>query len=76
MRGHPVDHAVARRFVAQEDVLRDRQQRHQRELLVDDDHPQVFAVADVVEAAFLPFEDDLAVVAAVGVDPGEHLHQG
>ena len=39
--------------VAEEDVLGDRQQRHQRQFLVDDDDAERFAVVDVAEAALL-----------------------
>ena len=49
--GVPVDDAALRRLVAEEDVLGDRQQRHQRELLVDDDDAEMFAVGDALETA-------------------------
>ncbi|KAF1061132.1 MAG: hypothetical protein GAK39_05910 [Variovorax sp.] len=71
----PVDHATARDLVAEEDVLGDRQQRHQRELLVDDDDAELLAVGDAPEAARLALEQDLAVVRVAGVDAAEHLHQ-
>src|SRR3569833_1355027 len=62
-------------LVAQEDVLRDRQVRHQRELLVDDHDADVLAVADAAELRDLAVEDDLAVIAAGRVDAGQDLHQ-
>ena len=73
----PVDEpAAAPALVAEEDVLGDRQVRHQREFLVDDDDAARFAVLDAPEADRLAVQDDLAVVAARRVDPGQHLHQG
>ena len=36
-------------LVAEEDVLGDRQERHQGQLLVDDDDAEVLAVGDVAE---------------------------
>ena len=52
-------------LVAEEDVLGDRQQRHQRQLLVDDDDAELLAVGDVAEAPRLALEEDLALVGAV-----------
>ena len=46
----PVDDAVLSHLVAEEDVFGDRQQRHQRQLLVDDDDAEPFAVVDAVES--------------------------
>ena len=62
-------------LVAQEQVLRDRQVAHQRELLVDDDDAAFLAGLDVLEVARLAVEEDLAVVVAVRIDAAEHLHQ-
>ncbi len=67
---------AARGFVAEEDVLGDRQQRNQRQFLVDDDDAGVFRVADGGELALGALEEDLPVIAAVGIDAGQHLHQG
>ena len=72
----PVDDAALGVLVAEEEVLGDRQQRDERELLVDDDDAGALGVADVVELHLLALEEDLAAVGAVRVDPGEHLHQG
>ena len=71
----PVDDADFGRFVAEEDVLGDRQLRHEREFLVDDDDADVLAVGDAVEAPLLALVEDLAFVGAVGIDAAEHLHQ-
>ena len=65
----------SRLLVAEEDVLGDRQQRHQRQFLVDDDDAELLAVGDAREAALLALEDDLAVVGAVRIDAAQHLHQ-
>ena len=62
-------------LVAEEDVLGDRQHRHQRKLLVDDDDALAFAVVDAFEVAFLAAIDDLAVIGAGRIDARQHLHQ-
>ena len=54
--GVPVDDAVLGVLVAEEDVFGDRQHRHQRKLLVDDDDALVLAVVDALELAFLAAE--------------------
>ena len=71
-----VDHACPRRRMREKDVFRDRHQRDQRQLLVDDDDPEPLAVVDVAEAALLAVEDDGPLVLARGIDPAQHLHQG
>jgi hypothetical protein len=71
----PVDEPAGGLLVAQEDVLGDRELAAQRQLLVDDHDPALLAVANARERARLTLEDDLALVGAVRVDPGEHLHQ-
>jgi hypothetical protein len=54
----PVDHArFPRTFVAEKDVLRDRQLRHQREFLVNDDDALIFSLSAMSGEA-----DRLAVV--------------
>ena len=73
--GHPVDHAALGGLVAQKDVFCDGQQGHQRQLLVDDGHAQVFAVANALELALFPLKHDGAAVAAVGVNAREDFHQ-
>ena len=73
----PVDEAErALDLVVEEDVLRDGEVGTQSELLVDDDDALGLAVADVAELDHLVLEDDVALVGAVRIDPGEHLHQG
>ena len=73
--GVPVDDAVSGVLVAEEDVFGDRQHRHQREFLVDDDDALAFAVVDAFEVAVLPAIDDLAVIGAGRIDARQHLHQ-
>ena len=51
--GVPVDDAVAGVLVAEKDVLGDREHRHQRQFLVDDDDADPLAVMDALELAFL-----------------------
>ncbi|MEY9883995.1 hypothetical protein ABIA43_005529 [Bradyrhizobium sp. USDA 328] len=70
-----VDHAELRRRMRQEDILRDRHQRNQRQLLMDDDDAERLGIVDVAEATLLALEDDGALVAAMRIDPAEHLHQ-
>jgi hypothetical protein len=72
----PVNDAVARLLVAEEDVLRDGEQRDEREFLVDDDDAAAFAVVNAGKPAFLPEEMDVAGIAAMRVDARKHLHQG
>ena len=62
-------------LIAEKDVFGDRQQRHQRQFLVDDDDAEMFAVGDAREAALLALEMDLAVIGAVRIDAAQHLHQ-
>ena len=63
-------------LVVEEDVLGNRKVGAQRELLVDDDDALGLAVADVAERHRLALEDDVALVAAVRVDPAQHVHEG
>ena len=76
LRREPVDHAAVGVLVAEEEVLHDAQLGDERQLLVDDDDAGALALADAVEPALLVLEDDLALVGAVRVDPGQDLHQG
>ena len=71
----PVDHAEARLLVAEEDVLGDRQQRHQRQFLVDDDDADALGIVDAGKTAFLAEEADRALVAAMRIDARQHLHE-
>ena len=50
----------SRLLVAEEDVLGDRQERHQRQFLVDDDDAELLAVGDAAKAPLLALEEDLA----------------
>ena len=61
-----IDHAEPRRRMRQEDVFRDRHQRDQRQLLVDDDDAERLGAVDVAKAPLLAVEDDGAFVAAWG----------
>ena len=73
--GVPVDDAEPGVLVAEEDVLGDRQHRHQRKLLVDDDDAEMLAVVDAFEMAILAAIDDRAVIGAGRIDARQHLHQ-
>lgn len=72
----PADEAVVGVFVAEEDVLRDGEVRHQGEFLVDDHDPACLTGADVLERTALAAESDLALVTPVRMDSAENLHQG
>ena len=63
-------------LVAEEDVLRDREEGHQRELLVDDHDALGLGVVDRPELDLVALEEDRAVVGAVRVHTREHLHEG
>ena len=71
----PVDHAAAGALVAQEHVLRNGEVGHQRQLLMDDDDAQLLRILDGLMAALLAVINNLALVASIGMDAGEHLHQ-
>ena len=43
---------------------------------MDDDDALVFAFLDVVELTGLAAVDDIPLVCTVGIDAGEHVHQG
>ena len=70
-----IDDAEPRGRVRKEDVLRDRHQRNQRQLLVNDDDPERLGIVDIAKAPLLAVEGDRALIAAVGIDPAQHLHQ-
>ena len=72
----PVDAETAFPLVAQEHVLSDGELRDQRQLLVDDNDPQLFAVFQGAELADLTVIDDVAGIAAEGIGARQHVHQG
>ena len=71
----PIHEPVALAFVAEEHVLHDREIRHERELLMDDDDPFLFAVADRLELARLTVIDDVAFVRPIRVNARQHVHE-
>jgi hypothetical protein len=71
----PVDDTFSRTFVAQEDVLGDRQLRDQREFLVNDDDAAIFGIANVPEPDCLALEQDVPVIGSSRVDAGQDLHE-
>ena len=74
--GRPVDHTAGGNLVAQKQVFGNRQERHQGQLLVDDDDALVFAVADRAVFQDLAVVENLALITADRVDPRQNLHQG
>ena len=75
MRRVPIDHATLRQFIAKENVLGDREHRHQCQFLMNDDDAALFAIADVREALHLPFEVDFPLVGPVRIHTAQHLHE-
>ena len=69
----PVEQAVAAKFAAEEDVLGDRAEGDEIDLLVDRADAAVLRLLGRGELDRLAAEDDLAGVVAVGA--GEHLDQ-
>ena len=72
----PVDHAAVAAFVAQKNILGDRQKRHQRQFLMNDDDPVIFAIADIGKGFDLIVIDDVASIGAMGIYTRQDLHQG
>jgi len=71
----PIDDAVAGLLIAEENVFVDREHRHQRQFLVDDDDAHPLAVMDALELAFFAAKDDFAVIRSRRIDPRQDLHQ-
>lgn len=72
----PADDAVRSDFVAKEDVFRNRQERHECKLLVNDDDTNIFTVVDGAKIPDCAFIVDFALIGAGGVNTGKDLHQG
>ena len=72
----PVDQPAPGRLGAQEEVLGHRHLGHQGQLLVDHRDARGLSVVDSRKARRLTFDAHLALVAAVGPDPAQHLDQG
>ncbi len=71
----PVDDAEPGLLITEENVLVDRQHRHQRQFLMDDDDADMLAVMDAFERHLLAAIDDLAVIGAGRIDAREDFHQ-
>lgn len=72
----PADDAVRGDLVTKEDVFRNRQKRHERQLLVNDDDTNIFTVVDGAKIPHCAFIVDFALIGAGGVNTGKDLHQG
>ncbi len=72
----PIDDAALGLLIAEEHVLGDREHRHQRQFLMNDDDAELFRIVDAGEPALLALVLDLALVAAERINPGKNLHQG
>src|SRR5467141_587004 len=71
-----VYHAEPRRRAGDKNIICDRKQRDQRELLMNDDDAESFVLIDVAKMPLLAVIDDAAVITAAGIDTAQHLHQG
>ena len=71
----PVDDAVFAQRFADEHVLGDGELRDHSQLLMDDGDTGSLRLGDALKAAHLAVYDDVASVAAVGVDAGQDVHQ-
>ena len=71
----PIHEPVALAFVAEEHVLHDREIRHERELLMDDDDAFFFAVTNRLELARLAVINDVALIRPVRVNARQHVHE-
>jgi hypothetical protein len=68
----PTDHLARVRFPADEDILFNREIRHEIELLVDDGDAKILRLARTMEDDRLVIEDDLPTVRLI--DPREDFH--
>src|SRR5258708_3447155 len=71
-----IDNPEPRRRAGDENILRDREQRDQRQFLVNDDDAERLGIIDVAEVPVLALIDDAAVIISVRIDTAQHLHQG
>ena len=62
-------------LVAEEDIFGDRQERHERQLLMDDDDSEMLTLRYIAELHGLALIDDIARVAAVRIDAAQHFHE-
>jgi hypothetical protein len=55
-------------FVAEEDVFGDRQERHERQFLVNDDDSDFFGVLECLEMTDVAFVDNVAIIGSSRVN--------
>ena len=72
----PVDHATLGLLVADEDVLRNGQERAQRQFLMNDYDAVGLGIINSMVFAFLAIKGDFAGIATVWVHTRKHVHQG
>jgi hypothetical protein len=72
----PVDDTGPGHFVAEKEVFGDGQFGNEGQFLMNDGDPGLLAGADILEGHRLVIKEDVARVAAMGIDPRQHLHQG
>ena len=61
--------------MAEENIFIDGELRDEGKLLIDDGNARRLAVRNVLKALLRPLVKDFPLIAAVGMDAGEHLHQ-
>ncbi len=72
----PVDYAANRPLVAQKQVFGNRQQRHKRQFLVDDDDPARLGFGDIGKFGQRAVIMDFAVIGSGRIHTGQYFHQG
>src|SRR5258706_8889196 len=66
--GRTIDHAESLRRAGNEDIFRDREQRDQRKLLMNNDDAERLGIIDIAEVPLLAVIDDAAVIATLRVE--------
>ena len=65
-----------RLFISEKNVFRDGKIGNERQFLMDYDNTELFAFADITEAAFLAVKKDFSVITSMGIHSAEYIHQG
>ncbi len=70
-----VNNTIACRRIDEKNILGNRHERHQRQLLMDDDNAERFGIIDIAEVALFSVEEDRTSIAARGINTRQHFHQ-
>src|SRR6185295_14974326 len=71
----PSNDAEAARLASEKDVLADGHVRNQRQFLINDRYPGRLRLVDVVKAANVSLDANLAAVLRVRVDSAQNFHE-